>query len=124
MSRKPFSIYLDTSDFSRLAEVGTPRETKELGSVFRVLSRAVECGDVEVRYSAIHIAEIAKSETKELAHRKAAIIESLCGDRCFRSFVEVWQYEIWSFLASQDLKKQPIKFPYRIKCDEGNWMFN
>ena len=80
MTKRPLVLYLDMSDISRFADLGTAREQPAVAETYAKLRHHLECGDVEVRFSCIHIAEMGKSGSKELAHRKARVIETLCGN--------------------------------------------
>ncbi len=92
MVARPVVVYLDTSDISRFADVGTDYERgthyerSSIRKAYEFLQRNVEHGNIEIRFSGLHIAEIAKPALREPplqepATRKAHVIERLCGSR-------------------------------------------
>jgi hypothetical protein len=123
MTKRPLVLYLDTSDISRFADLGTAREQQSAAETYAHLVQHLERGDIEVRFSCIHIAELGKSGSKELAHRKAAVIERLCDNLCFRPFQEIWKREVWSAIQSS-VPGSRFAIPYAVRSDDGLWILD
>lgn len=91
---RPITVYLDTSDFSRLAD---EKKTTDLHTILDELIRLRESGQVIFRYSIIHLMEYLKSEgsTLETSLRKTGLINQLCdnGLTAFRYPSSVWERE-------------------------------
>jgi hypothetical protein len=64
-----------------------------------------------------------KSGSKELAHRKATVIETLCGNLCFRPFDEIWKREVWSLVQSSVVGPR-FAIPFEVRSDDGLWMLD
>jgi hypothetical protein len=95
MSRldRPICIYLDTQDYSRLADLNRTNDA-ELQLVRDHLLERVADGSVEIRFSVIHLWEFLKDPSQQdLALRKVEVIEALCGDRVFRYPADVFSAE-------------------------------
>ncbi|HEX4955425.1 MAG TPA: hypothetical protein VF017_18700 [Thermoanaerobaculia bacterium] len=92
-------VYLDTSDYSRLADIGHRKEAEGLRPVLEFLLEEKRHGRVQIRFSFIHILEILKNSSEDLtlALRKASLIERLCGEAVFKYPASVFSTEATRF---------------------------
>ncbi len=95
MGSDPLIVYLDTSDFSKFADIERDKNLSHLRSVYDELLHFKNSGRVDFRFSAAHLAEITKYETghKDVAERKAKIIEELCDLKCLKFAGVMWKEE-------------------------------
>lgn len=93
MDKPPICIYLDSSDYSRFADIGY-RDNKAEEAILDFLRKKKEQGLIEIRFSAFHLFEFLKDPSQRtLALRKAEIVEELCGDLTFRYVGDVFDSE-------------------------------
>ena len=110
----PIRIYLDTSDYSRFADIGY-RNEPGLSAILDLLREKKARNLIEVRFSAIHLFEFLKDPSQRtLALRKVQIMEELCGDRAFRFFTDVLERE-------REALRLGIDPPSLVISDEGEW---
>jgi len=114
MSSRPIAIYLDTSDYSRFADLGR-RDDPDAAQTLELLRDSTSRGLIEVRFSAIHLFEFLKDPSqRDLALRKVRIVEELCGDRTFRFFGNVFEIERKNRDARVTLRDL-------VTSDNGEW---
>lgn len=58
----PVRIYLDTSDYSRFADIGHHKQSEEIPAILDSLREKKSQGLIEVRFSAIHLVEFLKNQ--------------------------------------------------------------
>ncbi|MEG1926714.1 MAG: hypothetical protein RR415_13315 [Ruthenibacterium sp.] len=114
MRNRPLRVYLDSSDYSVLSN--SRKMTSEHEGIRARLLEYSRSGDVEFRYSAAHICEMAPvaPEATENAVARTQFMVELCGSRCFRSLPDIIQEE----------KKVFLKGLGGIACttsDAGDW---
>jgi hypothetical protein len=110
----PLRIYLDTSDYSRFADIGY-RNEPGLADILTFLREKKEQGLIEFRFSGVHIFEFLKDPSqRELALRKVQIMEELCGGRAFRFFSDVLDLEREALRSKAD--PTPL-----VMSGEGEW---
>jgi hypothetical protein len=110
----PIRIYLDTSDYSRFADIGRRKEP-EIPAVLDFLRQKKSQGLIEVRFSAIHLFEFLKDPSQRaLALRKVQVIEELCGDLAFRYIGDVFDREREALRSG--LESRPL-----IVSEDGEW---
>ena len=116
MRRDPLLIYLDTSDYSRLADIGHRKEAEGLRPVLEFLLEEKRHGRIQIRFSFIHMLEILKNYSGDLtlALRKASLIESLCGEAVFKYPVSVFSTEATRFREGELGRML-------VTSDEGIW---
>jgi hypothetical protein len=94
----PLIVYLDSQDFSRIAAPPPNKESfyKELESQ---LAELIDTGAIEIRYSAIHISEIAHTNTgaAKFSAERAAALERLARGKCMRFWYDILDDEIASY---------------------------
>jgi hypothetical protein len=114
--RRPVTVYLDTSDYSGLAEVGFTAKGEKYKDSLAALLRLRDSGKVVFRYSLVHLMEFLKSEssTIETSVRKAEVMTRLSGTKVFRCPWEVWDREFSLLLGDLDEECVAIS-------DEGEW---
>jgi hypothetical protein len=111
---RPVRVYLDTSDYSRFADLER-RPDGDLAEVLAYLRERTADGSIEVRFSAIHLFEFLKDPSQRaLALRKVKILEELCGERTFRSVGDVFRRE------SETLAEEP-GIAADVSSDVGEW---
>lgn len=110
----PLRIYLDTSDYSRFADIGY-RNEPGLPTILDFLREKKAQGLIEVRFSEVHLSEFLKDPSQRtLALRKVQIMEELCGDLSFRSVGDVFEAERNAFRSGADPEPSVIS-------DKGEW---
>jgi hypothetical protein len=109
-------VYLDTSDYSRLADIGHRKEVDGLRSVLGFLQEEKRQGRIQIRFSFIHILEILKNHSGDLtlALRKASLIEELCGE-------EVFKYPASLFSAEATHFRKGGLDRALVTSDDGQW---
>jgi hypothetical protein len=114
--KEPLLLYLDTSDYSRLADIGHRKEAETLKPIRDFLLEKRRQGSIQIRFSYVHILEILKNTSDDvtLALRKASLIEDLCGQAVFRYPAAVFEAEA-SHFRSGTLERQIVT------SDEGEW---
>jgi hypothetical protein len=113
----PIRIYLDTSDYSRFADIGY-REEPGIPAILDFLREKKSQGLIEIRFSAVHLFEFLKDPSqRELALRKTEVVEELCGDLAFRYFTDVFDREREALRSGAD--PEPL-----VTSDEGEWFPN
>lgn len=98
----PLQVYLDSSDYSVLSEAMLDAKHNKAG-IFETLCKHVDRGDIEIRFSSVHVIEIAHldSRSRELALRRAECLQRLSGGKCFRYWLEIPAYECINLLTNQ-----------------------
>lgn len=110
----PLRIYLDTSDYSRFADIGY-RNEPGLADILHFLREKKEQGLIEIRFSAIHLFEFLKDPSQRtLALRKVQVMEELCDDHSFRFFSDALEQEREALRLGADPASLVIS-------DEGEW---
>lgn len=105
---------MDTSDYSRFADIGY-RNEPGLTDILEFLREKKAQGLIEVRFSAIHLFEFLKDPSQRtLALRKVQIMEELCGDLAFRYVGDVFDAEHDAFRSAADPEPTVIS-------DDGEW---
>ena len=114
---KPIQVYLDSSDFSNLANPSM--RTRELAIVEDRLLGWQESGLIELRFSYVHIIEGAPVRAEDLQFGKArfALIKRLCGSRCLASPFTIIKEELRSI--GTDVTQA---FPGGVYRDTGEWI--
>jgi hypothetical protein len=93
MDKPPICIYLDSSDYSRFADIGY-RDNQAEEAILDFLKEKKAQGLIEIRFSAIHLFEFLKDPIQRtLALRKVQVVEELCGDLTFRYLLDVFDSE-------------------------------
>lgn len=114
LKHPPLCIYLDTSDYSRFADISY-RNEPGLADILTFLREKKEQGLVEFRFSVVHLFEFLKDPSRrELALRKVQIMEELCGGQAFRHFSDVFDLEREALRSEAD--PAPL-----VVSDEGEW---
>jgi hypothetical protein len=111
---RPIRVYLDTSDYSRFADIGY-RDQPGIEGVLTFLREKKAKGIIEIRFSGIHLFEFLKDPTQNrLALKKVQILEDLCGDAAFRYPSDALRREREALSRSADLWNVTTS-------DEGEW---
>ena len=82
----PPIVYLDSQDFSRLADVSAGRADPDVGALLLQLLGLVDAGRIIVPLSMGHLSELLQYEGggRDLTLRKATVIEQICRTYAFR----------------------------------------
>jgi hypothetical protein len=105
MSLTPLRLYLDTSDFSRFADIGYHDEPGMREILDFLIDKRTE-GLIEIRFSWVHLFEFLKDPNQRvLALRKVRVIEELCGDQTFGFFDIVFTREREAFGSASNLRQ-------------------
>ncbi|MEJ0020718.1 MAG: hypothetical protein WDN25_30050 [Acetobacteraceae bacterium] len=86
-SEKPLIVYLDSSDFSNMAN---PKNAEGQRTLEHLRTSKRE-GRIAPVFSAFHLIELAHIDaaSKDAAQRRADIVLELCGDRCFTYWTDL-----------------------------------
>jgi hypothetical protein len=112
---RPLQIYLDSSDYSVLSDAMSSRD-HPAKDIFEKLCQLVGTGLVEIRFSSVHVIEIAHidSGAREAALRRAKCIAQLCNGKCFRFWLETPIVECLNILAGRPVYEG-------VTSDIGQW---
>jgi hypothetical protein len=110
----PLRVYLDTSDYSKFADLGY-RDVPGVQAVLDYLRKEKAQGRIEVRFSWVHLFEFLKNpDESPLALRKVQFIEELCGEAAFRYASDVFRIERESLGTDIALRQA-------VASDKGEW---
>jgi hypothetical protein len=98
-SKKPIVIYLDSQDYSRLADP-PPNKVQFYQELDAQLSGLVASGEIEIRYSAAHISELSHTSNSVTHHsaRRAQVLNRLSQGKCLRFWTDILDNEITAAL--------------------------
>jgi hypothetical protein len=115
---RPLQVYLDSSDFSNLAN---PNASDLLRSVERYLLTWLDAGLIEIRFSHLHVVEASPVRPEDISFSKARLakIKQLCERKCLRSTISIIEKEI----ASPGAWRAPDYLDW-VFLDDGNWFPN
>lgn len=97
-------VYLDSQDYSHLA--APPRGKEEFfASLSTALKKLVDRGDIEIRYSAIHISEMAHvtATAMKFSVPRTEILKEFCRGKCMRYWQFVAEEEVLSNFKSAEI---------------------
>ena len=109
--RSPLIIYLDSQDFSHLAEP-PPGKAEFYGQLDMDLQALIQSNQIEVRYSCAHVSEISHLSMSASHHsaKRAIVLNRLCAGRCLRTW--------WDILI--DEIKQSLKSSHKVDAKQEN----
>lgn len=92
---EPIQVYLDSSDYSKLSDANRALSDGEINAL-KWIQDAVSRGDIEVRYSIVHVIEACHRDvsSKQMAMARAALMKELSGDKVLLPFTEVVASEV------------------------------
>ena len=113
--QRPLQVYLDSSDYSVLSEAMVDTDHPH-AETFRTLSRHVDQGKIEIRYSSIHVIEIAHldADSRHYALRRAECLRKLTGGKCFRFWSEICARECINLLSNRPVYENTVS-------NDGYW---
>lgn len=111
----PLQVYLDSSDYSVLSDAML-ESSHRLNSVFQELYSFVDQGLIEIRFSAVHVLEIAHldEDSKKYALRRARCLQLMSEGKCFRCWPEIISTECRNILDERPVYDG-------VYMDEGRW---
>jgi hypothetical protein len=117
---RPLQVYLDSSDYSEIAERNNKSNKHELENTYQFLLDARERGKIEIRYSSITILECIqqKAEHKEYALRRAQAIEKLSQGSVLK---DVMTLHFESCLTALDMGKKRVEINRFAKGEHNQW---
>tara|TARA_E500000305_G_scaffold51586_4_gene40359 strand:- start:77 stop:1327 length:1251 start_codon:yes stop_codon:yes gene_type:complete len=91
---RPLQVYLDSQDYSNMSRAMESADHPHR-PIFDKLMSFVDQGQIEIRFSAIHVIESAhlESSSMDLALGRARCIEALARGKCLRSWIDATQDE-------------------------------
>jgi hypothetical protein len=123
---RPLIVYLDSSDYSRFADVVRGVGTKESEQVLFALLPLIEAGDVQIPFSGLHVMEAAAREetatTAAAARLKA--IGQLAQGCAFRGWTELPSIDLFYFLSLDSLgdRIRPVdRSIHNGRSSNGEW---
>ena len=110
----PIQVYLDSSDYSTLSD--TRRLSPEITTVRERLLAWAASGEVEFRYSGVHISEMSPQRAQDAgaAAARADMLVSLCGSHCLFEWHVLVESEIMA--TAQDSGP-----PTLVYSNTGDW---
>jgi hypothetical protein len=101
---RPLQIYLDSSDYSVLSDA-MDNPSHPAAELFGKLCQWVDIGKIEIRFSSVHVIEIAHIEdtAKDAALRRAKCIARLSNGKCFRFWLEMPARECLNILTGRPI---------------------
>ena len=121
---RPLQVYLDSNDFSRFGDYLAGHGKPEFGLILDELERLIASGEIECRYSYIHIVEAApiSDEAVPFAVERAHAIEHICGRRALAPYMNLPLIEAVGALTdplSDALPRDRTRMHGR--SDNGEW---
>lgn len=112
---RPLQVYLDSSDFSNLAN---PNASDAYRSVEHDLVAWLDAGVIEIRFSHLHVVEASPVRPEDIPSSAArmAKIRQLCGQKCIRSTISILEKEV----STPGAWWTPDYFDWLFPND-GNW---
>jgi hypothetical protein len=113
----PIQVYLDSSDFSNLANPAT--RTKEIVAVETFLVEMHDRGLLEIRFSEAHVTEASPVNPSAIPAGLARLstIQRLCGLKCLSHPADLMRGEIDSVHSGDPLRKRRCA----VRRDDGYW---
>lgn len=113
----PIQVYLDSSDFSNLANPTT--RTKEIVAVETFLVEMQDRGLLELRFSEAHVTEASPVNPNAIPAGLARLstIQTLCGLKCLSHPTDLIQSEVNSVHSGDPLSKRRRA----LRLDNGYW---
>lgn len=108
-------VYLDSSDYSDLSE--SMLDSKHPNArIFQKLCWYVDQGIIEIRFSAVHVIEIAHLDesSRNWALHRARCIQRLTGGKCFRFWSEIPVIECFNLMTNRPIYED-------VYVNNGSW---
>jgi len=120
---RPLQVYLDSSDFSTLSNPQALAANPQLPVIRDSLLAFAEAGQVQYRFSGIHVVEITHTTADARAHalRRAEMIERLCGRNAMRHVYNLFVLDGAYVCASKRREGAPTCFPDYAFSNDGEW---
>lgn len=108
-------VYLDSSDYSVLSEA-MRNVRHEHRKTFDYLIDLVDHREIEIRFSSVHIFEIAHLDeaSKCFATQRATCVQRLTGGRCFRFWQDLKTIELLNLVNNKPAREETTS-------DDGYW---
>lgn len=118
----PVNVYLDTQDFSRLADAAAGRGEPDHAVVLQELLRLKASGAADFIYSSVHLSELLQYEGggRELTLRKARMVKQLAGERALMNPTRLIAWEVARVAAELGLAP-PAKSPSSPIMNGHGW---
>lgn len=120
---RPIQVYLDSSDFSRFGEVIGGHGKPGYEQLMIELEKLGASGDVEYRYSYVHVVEAAPvtDEALHFAIERAEAIMLLCGRRTLPPFMYLPIIDAAGSAAEPDILDPRDRLRFHGRNDIGQW---
>ena len=123
---RPLQLYLDSSDYSTFGDVKDGKASAEVEARYRTLQRYIEQGDIECRYSALHIVEAAPIEQDYIdkAASRLSVMRDLCGKKVFLGPFDLVIPDVLSaYLDEESPLSRPVeRRRFHARNDRGHWL--
>ncbi|MBK1841402.1 hypothetical protein JHL17_28780 [Azospirillum sp. YIM B02556] len=118
----PIQIYLDSKDFSRMADREKRTDDQICAKTFDYLISKVRSEEIQIRISVFHVGELLprSPEYKDAGLRRASTAKALCDKNAFIYYERVVLEDI-DFFLKDEKNKQKHPFPEYAFSDDGNW---
>jgi hypothetical protein len=124
--RRPLQLYLDSSDYSTFGTVLDGRATSEIEARYLALQALIKSGDVECRYSVLHVVEAAPTEQDfvDKAALRLTVMRDLSGKKVLRGPFDLAIPDVLSaYLDDEPPSLRPVdRKRFNARNDEGKWL--
>jgi hypothetical protein len=124
--RRPLQLYLDSSDYSDFCTVLEGKASSEIESRYRALQAIIKSGDVECRYSVLHIVEAAPTEQNfvEKAALRLTVMRDLSDKKVLLGPFDLAIPDVLSaYLDDESPNLHPVdRKRFHVRDDEGKWL--
>ncbi len=124
--RRPLQLYLDSSDYSTFGSVLEGKASSEIEARYRALQALVKSGDVECRYSVLHIVEAAPTEQNfvEKAALRLTVMRDLSDKKVLLGPFDLAIPDVLSaYLDDESPSLRPAdRKHFHARDDKGKWL--
>src|SRR5256885_13925884 len=112
---RPLQVYLDSSDISVLSVAGGGQ--RDIVTIAAKLNRWTTAGDIQIRFSYVHVAEAAPTKLEHIlpATARLELLHRLCWPHALAAPSDVSELEAQSLLSGEVLTDTMFR-------DDGNWL--
>jgi hypothetical protein len=123
MPQVPIQVYLDSSDYSRLSDHRAHEADPQLNALLQYLLQAVSARRVEIRFSAIHVAEAAQTTPDAQPHAlsRVRLMKRLSQGRCLIYWEDLVQLDVLSAVLGRRGRNIEMRFPAYAYSNDGQY---
>jgi hypothetical protein len=124
MSSGPIQIYLDSADYSNLSNPKVLEKDPRKKDTLDFLYQCVDCGVIEIRFSAFTVAEITHidEDSKRYAVQRAKLLMDLTQGKTFRPVFDLFTQDAIYLGIKQTTECDTLEFPHYAYLDNNDWI--